>query len=68
MSEMKNTNHSDSSNKEPGFDSIPDVSSGHPAPLDPLNQVIGGIMDEIQEDATGTKPSTNHSNENNSKH
>ncbi|WP_138493173.1 hypothetical protein [Paenibacillus pinistramenti] len=45
-----------SSKREPGFDSIPAPDSSRPAPTDALDQVIGGMMDQIQEDATGEKP------------
>ncbi|ANS75064.1 hypothetical protein AWM70_11000 [Paenibacillus yonginensis] len=42
--------------REPGFNSLPPVDSDRQAPTDQIDDIVGGIMDEIQKDATGTKP------------
>lgn len=52
---MMTKNH-DSTNKEPGFDSIPDPGGGRPAPTDMINDTVGKIMDNIQKEATGHSP------------
>ncbi|GGA21289.1 hypothetical protein [Paenibacillus physcomitrellae] len=42
--------------REPGFDSLPSVDPDREAPTDKIDEIVGGIMDEIQEDATGNRP------------
>lgn len=45
--------------REPGFDSIPSPDPERPAPTDEIDDVVGLMMDKIQEDATGETPNTN---------
>ncbi|OKP99117.1 hypothetical protein [Paenibacillus sp. P46E] len=43
--------------RSPGFNQIPDASRpGQTASTDKLNDIVGGIMDNVQETLTGDSP------------
>ncbi|WP_223066405.1 hypothetical protein [Paenibacillus caui] len=52
--------------QEPGFDSLPDPDPERPAPTDYIEEAVGDMMNEIQEDLTDKPEDPDTANKSNS--